>query len=232
MTVGNVITKIERYWDKRSNGFDQEHDTEDIGAWSETLRKLLGPDLKKNVLDLGTGTGFLAKMTAEIGYPTIGIDVSKKMLERAVEHSGRNHIPAFYMEGNVQHLPFMDKSTDYIVNARLIWTVVEPDACVREWLRILKPGGKLFCFNRMRPGVGLTLGQTNIYEDDEVNECLTCKGAKMENLSDLLLRNGFANVKIMELPGLTRPEFDLEPWFALMGCKAETPADDDGSGSP
>lgn len=227
----DVIAKIATYWDKRSEGFDLEHDTEDLGRWADTLRKLLGPDRGKSVLDLGTGTGFLANMTAAEGYPTVGADVSKKMLERAVRHAAARHVPAVYMEADVRRLPFMDGTFDAVVNARLIWTVVEPDLCLREWFRVLKPGGALFCFNRMRPGAGLTLGQSNIYEDDEVNRRLTCKGADMEKLSALLLRNGFTDVKITELPGLTRPEFDLEPWFVLSGGKSGEPARVGGSGS-
>lgn len=231
MVMEDVMTKIEQYWDRRSDGFDLEHDTEDLGRWAETLRRLLGPDRGKSVLDLGTGTGFLANMTAAAGYPTVGVDVSKKMLEHAVRHAAQRGVPAVYMEGNVQKLPFLDGTFDALVNARLIWTVVEPDLCLREWFRVLKPGGALFCLNRMQPGVGLTLGQSNIYEDDEVNDRLTCKGADMEKLSGLLLRNGFTDVKITELPGLTRPEFDLEPWFVLSGGKSEEPAGESGSGT-
>lgn len=219
-TVG-VIKKIEAYWDKRSDSFDADHDTEDLQAWMDSLADLLGSDQNKNVLDLGTGTGFLANMTAKMGYSTIGIDISKEMMNFAVKHAKTVGSDAVFMEGSVLTLPFMDDTVDFIINSRLIWTLVEPDIAIKEWLRILKPGGKMMCFNRMKEGVGLNIGKVNIYEDEEVDNQLAIKGARMEELRDLLERNGLEDVQIQKLSGLTRPGYDYDPWFVLMGTKGE-----------
>ena len=124
-----------------------------------------------------------------------------------------------YMEGSVLDLPLMDNTVDFIINARLLWTIVEPDISIKEWLRVLRPGGTIFCFNRMLEGVGLTSKKENIYKDEEVDKQLQVKGARMEELTDLLTRNGLVEVKIEKLPGLTRPGYDYEPWFVLMGTK-------------
>ena len=219
METTRVIEKIGKYWDERSSVFDQEHDTEDLNAWSCSLEKLLGPDKNKSVLDLGTGTGFLANMTAKLGYATIGVDISKEMLSYAVRHAKASESNAIYMKGSVLELPFMDNTVDFIINARLLWTIVEPDVSIKEWLRVLRPGGTIFCFNRMLEGVGLTSRKENIYEDEEVDKQLQVKGARMEELTDLLTRNGLVEVTIEKLPGLTRPGYDYEPWFVLMGTK-------------
>jgi ubiquinone/menaquinone biosynthesis C-methylase UbiE len=221
METTKVIKKIEAYWDSRSETFDQEHDTEDNLAWMEALANLLGNNRNKNVLDLGTGTGFLANMTAKLGFPTIGVDISKDMLKYAVEHAKTGNSDAAFMEGSVLALPFSNNTIDFIINSRLIWTLVEPDLAIREWLRIIKPGGKIMCFNRMKEGVGLNIGKVNIYEDEEVDSKLAIKAARMEELKDLLERNGLVEVEIRKLPGLTRPEYDFDPWFVLMGIKAE-----------
>jgi ubiquinone/menaquinone biosynthesis C-methylase UbiE len=219
METTNVIEKIGKYWDERSSVFDKEHDTEDINAWIHSLEKLLGTDKNKSVLDLGTGTGFLANMTAKLGYSTIGVDISKEMMSYAVRHAKAMESNAVYIEGSALDLPFMDNTVDFIINARLIWTIVEPDVSIKEWLRVIKPGGTMFCFNRMQEGVGLTSKKVNIYEDEEVDKQLEVKGARMDELTDLLARNGLVDVKIEKLPGLTRPGYDYEPWFVLMGTK-------------
>ncbi|AET68428.1 methylase involved in ubiquinone/menaquinone biosynthesis [Desulfosporosinus orientis DSM 765] len=223
METESVIEKIGAYWDERSSVFDKEHDTEDLNAWSCSLEKLLGPDKSKSVLDLGTGTGFLANLTARLGYPSLGIDISQEMMSYALRHAKTVGSNAVYMKGSVLDLPFMDNTADYIINARLIWTIVEPDISIQEWFRVVKPGGKIFCFNRMKEGVGLTSKKESIYENEEVDKHLLVKTARMDELMDLLTRNGFVDVQIEKLPGLTRPGYDYEPWFVLMGTKPVFP---------
>lgn len=220
MEITKVIKKIGDYWDERSSGFDEEHDTEDINAWMHSLEELLGTDKNKSILDLGTGTGFLANMTAQMGYSTIGVDISKEMMGYAVRYAKAKESNAMYMEGSALELPFMNDTVDFIINARLIWTIVEPDVSIKEWLRVIKPGGKILCFNRMKEGVGLTSSKVNIYENEEIDNELKVKGARMDELTDLMERNGLVDVKIQKLPGLTRPEYDYEPWFVLMGTKS------------
>jgi ubiquinone/menaquinone biosynthesis C-methylase UbiE len=142
----SVIKKIGEYWDQRSSGFDEEHDTEDLDAWMRSLKSLLGADINKSVLDLGAGTGFLANMTAKLGCSTIGVDISEKMLKYAVNHAESNWTNAIFMKGNVLALPFMDNAVNYIINSRLIWTLVEPDAAMilNICLRVQMKEGLLF----------------------------------------------------------------------------------------
>lgn len=217
--MDTVTEKIGAYWDQRSETFDTEHDTEDLNMWRKTLCRLLGASDGKNVLDLGTGTGFLANMTAELGFTTVGADVSREMLRRAAIHAQERTVGAIFMYGDAASLPFTDESFDNVVNARLIWTLVEPEMVLREWYRVLRPGGSLFCFNRMEEGFGLTAGRRDVYGDEEVRSRLAVANAKMDELIALLLDAGFVNVRLEKLAGLTRPEYDFEPWFVLMGSK-------------
>ena len=89
MGLDHVIKVIGDYWDEHSSEFDKEHDTEDSKAWETTLSELIGKDTNKSIVDLGTGTGFLANMTARLGYPTVGIDLSREMMKYAVRHGGK-----------------------------------------------------------------------------------------------------------------------------------------------
>ena len=76
---------------------------------------ILGDDKNKSVLDIGTGTGFLANMTAELGYNSIGIDISKGMMEYAVRHAREKGLNTVYMYGNAVDLPLMDNSVDFVI---------------------------------------------------------------------------------------------------------------------
>jgi ubiquinone/menaquinone biosynthesis C-methylase UbiE len=219
-TIDSAVKKIGAYWDERSSTFDAEHDTEDRNAWEAVLEKLLGEDRSKTVLDLGTGTGFLANMTARMGYPSIGLDVSLEMMRLAVIHAAEYGSNAVFMRGNVLELPFMNKTVDFIINSRLLWTMLTPDSCIKEWLRVLKPGGSIYCFNRMKEGVGLVSNNSDpVYKDEDVRGLLAIQNARMDELTALFERNGLDQVRLEKLPGLTRQEFDYDPWFVLTGSK-------------
>lgn len=223
METNTAIQTIAKYWDKQAAVFDKDHDTEIISNWTATLEQLLGSDKNKNVLDLGTGSGFLANMTAKLGYPTVGMDISTEMMKNGVRHATACASSAMYMLGNAMELPLMDDTVDYIINARLIWTLIHPDDMVKEWFRVLRPGGKIFCFNRMDDEDGLTTSAfSTSYYGEEVDNKLEIRNANMEELKDLLLRNGYTDVEIQKLPNLTRPEFDYQAWYVLIGKKPIT----------
>lgn len=141
MEQEHVMSVIRKHWDVRSSAFNIDHDADTINRWENVLLDLLGADRNKSVVDLGTGTGFLANITGKLGYPTIGIDISKEMLRYAVQRGERCGSSAIYMEGNASNLPFVAGSIDYIINARFLWTLMEPEKTFMEWYRIIKPGG-------------------------------------------------------------------------------------------
>mgnify|MGYP000932502943 CR=1 FL=1 len=101
MGLDYVISKIGKYWDDRSYTFDSEHDTENEEIWKSFILSILGDDKNKSVIDIGTGTGFLANMTAELGYNSIGMDISKGMMDYAVRHArekGLNNVIEVYLD--------------------------------------------------------------------------------------------------------------------------------------
>ena len=221
----NSVEKvIGDFWDNYSSEFDREHDTENIDVWKKYLEELMGADKNKVVLDMGAGTGFLANMTAELGYTSIGVDISRKMLEYAVDHADKKKVSATYMYGSILDLPFMDNTADYVINARVLWTLVEPDKAIKEWARVIKPGGSIFCFNRMKEDEGITVYKKDFYDNKEVDDKLVVQGAKMDELKNLMERNGLVNVRIEQLPDTYKDEAlkDMDwyqPWFVLAADK-------------
>ena len=221
----NSVEKvIGDFWDNYSSEFDGEHDTENIDVWKKYLEEILGADKNKVVLDMGAGTGFLANMTSELGYTSIGVDISRKMLEYAVDHADKKKVSAAYMYGSILDLPFMDNTADYVINARVLWTLVEPDKAIKEWARVIKPGGSIFCFNRMKEDEGITVYKKDFYDNKEVDDKLVVQGAKMDELKNLMERNGLVNVRIEQLPDTYKDEAlkDMDwyqPWFVLAADK-------------
>jgi len=148
------------------------------------------------------------------------------MMNYAVNHAYERNTNAVYMYGSALELPFMDNTVDHIVNSRLIWTLVEPDKAIREWLRVIKPGGSIFCFNRMKNNVGIVMNKTNIYNDLVVDDELVVLRAKMNDLLGLMQRNGLINVRILDMPNTTKEncreienEEWYQPWYVLAADK-------------
>lgn len=220
MEYQDVISTVESYWDGRASSFDRDHDTEDLQVWRTVLDGLIGSDRNKTVLDLGAGTGFLTNMLVSMGYAVIGVDVSERMMEYGVRRAELQHLPSFYMKGDAIDLPFCDNSVDCIVNARLIWTIAEPERMFKEWLRVLKPGGKILCFNRMKDDYGLKRYDGPSYANEEIHTKLTLEDASFEELCSLGAHCGYVDVSCDRLPdNLTRPGFDYDNWYVFTATK-------------
>lgn len=41
-------------------------------------------------------------------------------------------------------LPIADESVDYVISSHMIEHIFDPIACIKEWLRVIKPGGYIF----------------------------------------------------------------------------------------
>ncbi|MEA1864852.1 MAG: methyltransferase domain-containing protein, partial [Euryarchaeota archaeon] len=87
----NAKSIIRSYWDWRSQTYGNtvyksQDDAKQIWktALNDAIRtdKTNKTDKKLNVLDVGTGTGFLALIFAEMGHKVTGVDISKHMLEK------------------------------------------------------------------------------------------------------------------------------------------------------
>lgn len=79
----------------------------------------------------------------DLGYQVTGIDWSDAMLALArAKAAARGRTIRFHL-GDAENTLEADESYDVIVTRHLVWTLVDPQACFREWLRVLKPGGKL-----------------------------------------------------------------------------------------
>lgn len=79
-----------------------------------------------------------------MGHEVTGIDLSEGMLEKA-EHNAENmNLEIDFFHGDAENLSFESGSFDLVTNKFLLWTLQDPSCAVREWRRVLKPGGMVF----------------------------------------------------------------------------------------
>lgn len=95
-----------------------------------------------SILDLGTGTGFLAHGFAQRGYDVIGLDVDLALLAQA-RRANRNMKPTVdYVRAVAEEIPFRS-GTFRVVTAGQCWHWFERDRVAREVRRVLTAGGEL-----------------------------------------------------------------------------------------
>ncbi|MBT62763.1 MAG: hypothetical protein CML13_06080 [Puniceicoccaceae bacterium] len=93
------------------------------------------------VLDAGCGTGLRIPDIATYFKPrrVFGLDVSSAMLD--VARRKKYGVPVSFEEGNLHALPYEDESMDAVIATWSVETTSNPGHAVREFLRVLKPGG-------------------------------------------------------------------------------------------
>lgn len=164
------------------------------------------------VLDVATGTGLMARSAARIvedGHRVVGLDPSAGMLAEARRRGG----PCF-VQGQAETLPFADAHFDYLTMAYALRHVADLDVTFREFLRVLKPGGRVLLLEISRPrsavmrfllrvhlqtilprlvqmsAPGARLTVLTQYYWDTIAECV-----EPETIIDVMRRSGFAGVE-------------------------------------
>jgi len=120
------------------------------GAWyrRRTLRHY-GLRRGHQLLDVACGTGLVAVEAQTIlgSAETITcLDPSEGMLNVA-----RAKLPARFVLGRAEHLPFPDGSFDFLTMGFALRHVTTLDETFQEYHRVLKPGGKLLILEMTKP---------------------------------------------------------------------------------
>ncbi len=109
------------------------------------VAEIAAPKRGEAVLDVGTGTGLVARaVAAKVGKKgsVIGIDVSPAMLSLAHELS-RGVANISYLLEPAEVLVFKDASFDLVTLSEVLTYLLDPASALREIRRVLRPKGRL-----------------------------------------------------------------------------------------
>lgn len=124
------------------------------------LRRL-GLGGPQRILDLGTGTGVLARALARRGGRVVGLDVSQAMLREAAAAATGEGLGLGLVRARAERLPFPD-SAFAVVAAGQCWHWFDRPAAAAELARVLVPGGLAVLAHLdwiCRPGSPATLSE-------------------------------------------------------------------------
>lgn len=138
------IGEIQDYWNQRAIGFsmavEEELASESREEWKEFFLEQL-PSGRLDVLDDGTGAGFLAVILSQMGHNVTAIDYSDQMILQAKERFDAMDLPVAALQMDAQDLRFEDASFDVVVSRNVLWNLDEPEQAYCEIWRVLRPGG-------------------------------------------------------------------------------------------
>lgn len=116
-----------------------------FAAMSERLLDLAEVKAGERVLDVGCGTGIVARRAAlRVGRPgaVVGLDLNEGML-RVARRESRAVEPAIeWREGDAAALPFPDAAFDVVACQQALQFFSEPDKALRGMRRVLAPHGR------------------------------------------------------------------------------------------
>lgn len=113
------------------------------------------------VLDVATGTGLVTRAALPIvgaGGRIIGVDPSIGMLHEAARVNARRLV-----QGLGESLPLASARFDFVSMGYALRHVAGLEAVFAEYLRVLKPGGRLLLLEITRPGSRLGLRLARMY---------------------------------------------------------------------
>src|SRR5881296_1745577 len=151
MTSGQadaVKQQVAAHWDRRAPSFDEDfghsiRTPAERAAWDRILDLVLAGRGALHALDVGCGTGFLAFELAARGHHVTGVDFAPAMIAEARRKAAARGVSIRLEEADAEALPFARGSFDLVISRHLLWTLPHPEAAIDEWIRVLRPGGRL-----------------------------------------------------------------------------------------
>jgi len=206
MTSGHtdvVKQQVAAHWDRRAAHFDEDfghsiRTPAERAAWDRILDLVLAGRGMRDALDAGCGTGFLTFELVARGHHVTGVDFAPAMIVEARRKAAVCGVAIRFEEADAERLPFPPGSFDFTISRHLLWTLPHPEAAIDEWIRVLRPGGRLVVVDSQLDAGAAPPAADNARMSQEyaaVGDQLPFLGGRsQEEIEALLSAHGLVNV--------------------------------------
>ncbi len=206
MTPGHtdvVKQQVAAHWDRRAAHFDEDfghsiRTPAERAAWDRILDLVLAGRGVLDALDAGCGTGFLTFELVARGHHVTGVDFAPAMIAEARRKAAERSLSIRFEEADAERLPFPPGSFDLTLSRHVLWTLPHPEAAIDEWMRVLRPGGRLVVVDSQVDAGATPPGADNARMSQEyaaIGDQLPFLGGRSrEEIERLLEAHGLVNV--------------------------------------
>ena len=141
-------THITTFWSTVAAGYEAhsgnvaEYGSADYQRWVDALASAL-PDPPAEVLDVASGSGYVALAAASLGHRVTAIDLAAAMLDVLVANATARGLSVDARLGDAVEPGFPPASFDAVTSRHLLWTLRQPARAMANWRELLRPGGRL-----------------------------------------------------------------------------------------
>jgi ubiquinone/menaquinone biosynthesis C-methylase UbiE len=117
-----------------------------FAPWASRLIEAARPQPGERVLDVGCGTGIVARRVAPCVGPggrVVGLDLNPHMLEVARATAKREGLAIEWHEGRAEQMPFGDGDFDLVLSQFALMFFADQRAALAEMHRVLAIGGRV-----------------------------------------------------------------------------------------
>lgn len=229
--------QIKEVWDREAAIYDSYvshgiQTDEEKELWKQAFSDVAGKgDSSKKVLDIGCGTGAMSLIFSELGYSVVGLDLSEDMMNVAKEKTELRGRTIQYVKGDAENPLFDPESFDIIVNRHLLWTLPNPQKALKNWNRVLKPGGKIIIvdgvwddkktYTKVKRNIGQFLSKlTNpkkrharIYSKDLEKALPGIGGVPFERAKMYVQNAHFKNIRCKNMAHIRQNQYKRLKWY-------------------
>jgi SAM-dependent methyltransferase len=213
---GSLQEQISQFWNWRSatqeSGALAIRSEEELQVWAEVTRGLL-PTAPADVVDLGTGQGFLALVCAALGHRVRGFDISEVQVSHAREFASQAPNPPIFEVGDANAPDLPPASQDVVTNRNILWTLIDAPNAFRNWFNILRPGGRLVTFHGVSPdgeSQETRDKRSNLYTDEVKDKLLPIhRIPTFDPVIPLVRAAGFVDLQVTRFESIERFDMDF-----------------------